>query len=172
MIEQGAGFMILIPLYRFLVLGKASHIFSRKNSFVEITFSLFHHDVSIEPCVSIWEVFVQAACWEWSTWLVWSMFSKFRIVPVTQFLQHFASDRSHMVCFSTRRLLRWLNYLKLVKTPGPPTYLSSPPLYKPICGPLAAEGGVVNNLMSHFVCMSSDGYYGSVLDRTEIEEWH
>ena len=87
--------MILIPLYRFLVLGKASHIFSRKKLVVEITFSLFHHDVSIGPCVSIWEVFDQAACWE----CVWSIFSKFRIVPVTQFLQHFASDRSHMVCF-------------------------------------------------------------------------
>ena len=26
------------------------------------------------------------------------MSSKFRVVPVAQFLQHFASDRSHMVC--------------------------------------------------------------------------
>jgi sulfur relay (sulfurtransferase) DsrC/TusE family protein len=26
------------------------------------------------------------------------VFSKFRVVPVDQFLQHFASDRSHMVC--------------------------------------------------------------------------
>jgi N-terminal glutamine amidase len=74
--------------------------------------------------------------------------------------------------FPTRRLLRSLNYLKLVKTPGLAAYLSPPPLYKPICGPLAAEEGVENNLMSHFVCMTSDGYYGRVLDRTEIEQWH
>lgn len=72
--------------------------------------------------------------------------------------------------FSTLRLLRSLNYLKLVKTPGLPgtAYLSPPPLYEPICGPLAAEKGVENNLMSHFVCMSSDGYYGRVLDRAEF----
>ena len=95
-------------------------------------------------------------------------FSKFRVVPVAQFLQHFASDRSHMVCFQLAVYLRSLNYLKLVKTPGPPAYLSPPPLYKPICGPLAAEEGVENNLMSHFVCMSSDGYYGRVLDRAEV----
>jgi hypothetical protein len=74
--------------------------------------------------------------------------------------------------FNSQFTLRCLNYVKLVKTPGLPAYSSPPPLYKPICGPLAAERGVENNLMSDFVCMSSDGYYGRVLDKAEIEQWH
>jgi hypothetical protein len=42
--------MILIPFYRFLVLGKASPIFScKKELVVEVMFSLFHEDVSIGP---------------------------------------------------------------------------------------------------------------------------
>ena len=72
-----------------------------------------------------------------------------------------------MVCVSTCRILRSLNYLKLVKTAEQLAYLSPPPLYKPIRGPLAAEEDVENNLMTHFVSMSSDGYYGRVLDRAE-----
>jgi len=75
--------------------------------------------------------------------------SRFRVVPVTQFLQHFASDRSHMI-------------LKLTPDMTQLTYVSPPPLYKPLCGPLAAEKGVKNNLMSHFVCID-DGGYGNVV---------
>ena len=77
--------------------GQGKSLFSLvEKKIVEVTFSLFHHDVSIERCVPIWKVFVQVA--KWYQWLI-DVFSKFRVVPVDQFLQYFASDRSHMVCF-------------------------------------------------------------------------
>ena len=75
-----------------------------------------------------------------------------------------------MVCFNSPFITIPEIFCKLAKTPGLSAYLSPPPLYKPICGPLAAEKGVEDNLMSQFVCMSSDGYYGRVLDRAGIEQ--
>ncbi|KAF8803507.1 hypothetical protein BYT27DRAFT_7195342 [Phlegmacium glaucopus] len=97
--------------------------------------------------------------------LVFQYESRFRVVPAAQFLQHFASDRSHMLKKSG-------STSDMTQQSG--AYLSPPPLYKPLCGPSAAERGVENNLMSHFVSMTpidNIDDYGKVLDRTGIESF-
>lgn len=68
---------------------------------------------------------------------------------------------------SILKLIVVLKLVNAVDTTQQLTYLSPPPLYKPLCGPSAAEKGVEHNLMSHFVCMRATEY-GQVLDRTEM----
>ncbi|KAF9533441.1 N-terminal glutamine amidase-domain-containing protein, partial [Crepidotus variabilis] len=76
--------------------------------------------------------------------------SLFRVISASDFLEFFASDRSHM----------------LVTAHGPDIsadggistnisrYYSPPPLYHPIQGSAAAANGVIHNLMSHYVDMN------------------
>lgn len=53
-------------------------------------------------------------------------------------------------------------------------YFSPPPTYNPICGPGALQGGITNNLMSHYVVMmenlesNRERFYGVVLDREGV----
>ncbi|KAL4068081.1 N-terminal glutamine amidase-domain-containing protein [Scleroderma yunnanense] len=83
--------------------------------------------------------------------------SIFRVVPGKEYLNNFASDRSHMV------------------VSGPshgPHYASKPPPYPCISGPLAAANGVTHNLMSHFVEMDVDiERFGSVMDFESFLAW-
>ncbi|EIW84991.1 hypothetical protein CONPUDRAFT_117353 [Coniophora puteana RWD-64-598 SS2] len=84
--------------------------------------------------------------------------SLFRVIPAKGFLDHFASDRSHM--------------LKTNSSEVPPCYHHCPPAYPALRGPKAVEGGVVNNLMSHFVSMApSLGVYGTVMNLDEFVRW-
>ncbi|KAJ7751997.1 N-terminal glutamine amidase-domain-containing protein [Mycena metata] len=70
--------------------------------------------------------------------------SLFRIVPGSTFVEHFASDRSHM-------------------NAAPKRYRSPPPPHAPIRGRSATTTG--NNLMESFVDMvSSERSFGKVLD--------
>ncbi|CCM03693.1 uncharacterized protein FIBRA_05838 [Fibroporia radiculosa] len=64
--------------------------------------------------------------------------SLFRVVPAAAYLDHFASDRSHM----------------LADAAHPHSgYSSPPPTYPPISGCRARETGVVHNLMDRYVAM-------------------
>lgn len=51
-------------------------------------------------------------------------------------------------------------------------YQSPPPLYKPIQGAIALENGILNNLMTGFVCMkSSENAYGDVVVMDSLRLW-
>ncbi|EGN95453.1 hypothetical protein SERLA73DRAFT_186466, partial [Serpula lacrymans var. lacrymans S7.3] len=65
--------------------------------------------------------------------------SLFRVIPGEEFLDHFASDRSHMLS---------------VHPGAEPCYFAEPPVYLPLRGSKATERGVTNNLMSAFVSMA------------------
>ncbi|KAG2147116.1 N-terminal glutamine amidase-domain-containing protein [Suillus cothurnatus] len=82
----------------------------------------------------------------------------FRVVSGEQYLHSFASDRSHM--------------LSPVADSSTLKYISPPPPYPVICGPLAAAQGFTNNLMTHFVSMESTYKgYGTVMDREAFVSW-
>ncbi|KAI5124492.1 hypothetical protein M0805_003019 [Coniferiporia weirii] len=81
--------------------------------------------------------------------------SMFRIVAGEEYLEGFASDRTHMI--STE--------------PGPPWYLSPPPHYECIQGARAKSGGISNNLMSSFVDMTGMQGYGQVCSLEEAIAW-
>ncbi|KAJ7172626.1 N-terminal glutamine amidase-domain-containing protein [Mycena filopes] len=75
--------------------------------------------------------------------------SLFRIVPGSTFVEHFASDRSHM----------------LIDAGPEKRYRSPPPPYPAICGRAATVG----NLMESFVEMvSSEETFGKVVDLAEL----
>ncbi|KAJ6547413.1 N-terminal glutamine amidase-domain-containing protein [Mycena capillaripes] len=79
--------------------------------------------------------------------------SLFRIVPGPIFVEHFASDRSHMLTDSSES-----NSV----TPVVRAYHSPPPTSPPIRG---KKANVENNLMGSFVCMvSSEETFGDVND--------
>ncbi|KAL5511532.1 hypothetical protein ACEPAH_4749 [Sanghuangporus vaninii] len=81
--------------------------------------------------------------------------SHFRVVEGEEFLECFASDRSHM----------------LVPGSDPPHYHSPEPPYPPIVGTKAAALGRTNNLMSHFVCMDVENReIGRVLTLEQVKE--
>ncbi|KAK2460596.1 hypothetical protein APHAL10511_007066 [Amanita phalloides] len=76
-----------------------------------------------------------------------------RKIPGDEFVDNFASDRSHMI------------------REGTDNYLSPPPEYPPMTGALAPEKGVKMNLMSSFVCMENNvETFGEVLDVGEMEK--
>lgn len=54
-----------------------------------------------------------------------------------------------------------------------PIYRVPPPPYPPVCGSIASEQGITNNLMANFVSMEqSDGSpYGVVMDMDAFEAW-
>ncbi|KAF9566342.1 hypothetical protein CPC08DRAFT_814909 [Agrocybe pediades] len=100
--------------------------------------------------------------------------SKFRVVPGVLFLQHFASDRSHMIVKPNSTVNGSTDTDALCT----PAYSASPPTYAPICGKLALKSGISHNLMTHYVAMktmevdeSQAGNYGFVLDRDKAEEF-
>ncbi|EJD05951.1 uncharacterized protein FOMMEDRAFT_26741 [Fomitiporia mediterranea MF3/22] len=70
--------------------------------------------------------------------------SLFRIVAAEEFLESFASDRSHMLGPESE------------SDDGPPRYHSPEPSYPCIVGTKAAARGISNNLMSSFVCMDME----------------
>ncbi|KAG0705014.1 N-terminal glutamine amidase-domain-containing protein [Suillus ampliporus] len=83
--------------------------------------------------------------------------SLFRVVSGEEYLCSFASDRSHMLSSTAGTL---------------PEYISPPPPYPIICGPLAAAHGFTNNLMTHFVSMESTSKgYGTVMNREAFISW-
>ncbi|KZT60482.1 hypothetical protein CALCODRAFT_465647 [Calocera cornea HHB12733] len=79
---------------------------------------------------------------------------KFRAVNARQFLDWFASDRSHMII--------WDDALKCDR------FISAPPRHPVIVGPAAQQAGITNNLMQCYVSMGSgdtgDERYGVVID--------
>lgn len=82
--------------------------------------------------------------------------SLFRVVPCSMYLNHFASDRSHMLRVKEDD----------ISVP--------PPLYEPIRGAtrIALKDGISNNLMSGFVCMeSSEDTYGDVVVLDSLRLW-
>lgn len=86
--------------------------------------------------------------------------SLFRVIPCSVYLNHFASDRSHMLAVKedARALIE--------------TYHAPPPLYEPIRGAIAVEHGISNNLVSGFVCMDScEGTYGDVVAINSLRLW-
>ncbi|KAJ7273567.1 N-terminal glutamine amidase-domain-containing protein [Mycena haematopus] len=75
--------------------------------------------------------------------------SLFRIVPGLTYIEHFASDRSHMLTDASE---------SNSETSAVEAYRSPPPLHPPIRGKSA---NVANNLMRSFVCMiSSEETFG------------
>jgi hypothetical protein len=56
---------------------------------------------------------------------------------------------------------------------GPADYYTPPPLYEPIRGTIALEHGLLNNVMSGFVCMdSSENTYGDVVVIDSMRLWN
>ncbi|KIM49422.1 hypothetical protein M413DRAFT_59704 [Hebeloma cylindrosporum] len=96
-------------------------------------------------------------------------FHKFRVISGEDFIQNFASDRSHMlidvgVHDAFEGEIEQRNSI----------YSSPPPAYAPICGPSALERSITNNLMENFVSMVDKGVecrYGMVLDRDEVDSF-
>ncbi|KAI0747676.1 hypothetical protein C8Q80DRAFT_1168047 [Daedaleopsis nitida] len=95
--------------------------------------------------------------------------SLFRVISADVYLDHFASDRSHMVVSNTvetspqMQLPMTDGYTNDVGTEGAvdgagasigPQYSMPPPPYPPLCGAKAKAMGVVNNLMASFVSMA------------------
>jgi hypothetical protein len=112
-------------------------------------------------------------------------FSRFRLVPASDFLANFASDRSHMVRFIT--VLPSLSSadpsqfpqlippspaldaapLFTTSSPAPvnsasipPSYAHSPPPYPPIQGEMAAEHGEKHNLWTKWLDVAFPGEGG------------
>ncbi|KAA1471327.1 hypothetical protein DENSPDRAFT_776332 [Dentipellis sp. KUC8613] len=87
--------------------------------------------------------------------------SLFKVIPAATYLGHFASDRSHMVKAAPGVTPDW-------------RYISPPPTYPLLCGHRARKAGILNNLMSAFVCMTptaQEETYGVVLDLHGFSEW-
>ncbi|KAG2157397.1 N-terminal glutamine amidase-domain-containing protein [Suillus clintonianus] len=83
--------------------------------------------------------------------------SLFRVVSGEEYLGYFASDRSHMLSPAADSSTE---------------YISPPPPYPVICGPLADAHGFTNNLMTHFVSMESTSKgYGTVVNRKAFVSW-
>ncbi|KAH8117519.1 N-terminal glutamine amidase-domain-containing protein [Phellopilus nigrolimitatus] len=98
------------------------------------------------PCP--WEDYVAAtfpyttAAAEDAGWTVPDAYrSVFRVVRGEEYVERFASDRTHM----------------LAAVPGPERYVSPPPAYACIQGAHAKLNGISNNLMSAFVDMDAPG---------------
>lgn len=114
--------------------------------------------------------------------------SLFRVVPAQGYLDHFVSDRSHMVsgsgafsvaCHENRRTLQLVQGQADV-------YLAEPPPYPPLRGSKASESQLKTNLMTSFVSMrvhDGDGAlpraadaaetqtYGKVLEMSKFVSW-
>lgn len=91
--------------------------------------------------------------------------SMFRVVPGQDYIDYFASDRSHMLSPSSSQL----------QIQGhQPEYSKPPPGYPCLVGKKAAEAGVTNNLMQSFVSMDAQSLgamYGRVLTLQEMVHW-
>ncbi|KAF9501004.1 hypothetical protein BDN71DRAFT_1501767 [Pleurotus eryngii] len=91
--------------------------------------------------------------------------SMFRVVPGQDYIDYFASDRSHMLLPSPSQL----------QIEGQrPEYSKPPPDHPCLVGKKAAEAGVTNNLMQSFVSMDMQSLgtmYGRVLTLQEMVNW-
>jgi len=103
-----------------------------------------------------------------------SFHSLFRVIPAAAYLDHFASDRSHM--------------LDDALSPEP-SYKMPPPAYAALCGRKAEQLGIFHNLMESYVSMSlsdpdkpalgqadasveeTSKVYGEVMDMTGFMRW-
>jgi len=91
--------------------------------------------------------------------------SVFRIVPASEFIDNFASDRSHMIASdSSSHLIQDEQVAEEVR------YLAPPPSYAPLQGAIARELGVRHNLMTDFVDMEAIGF-GRVVSLSEFINW-
>ncbi|KAI0956822.1 hypothetical protein AcW1_005409 [Taiwanofungus camphoratus] len=119
--------------------------------------------------------------------------SLFRVVPADIYLDHFASDRSHMLInpANVEDQVGLDGYQSPSSTPHAPDpqpfYRSAPPRYPPLCGRRARELGVTHNLMDSFVAMTAASVsscrrtdagkvdaqqgYGEVMDITGFVHW-
>lgn len=114
---------------------------------------VYDFDTSITPVPCQWSEYVTRT---FPCKLIPQYQSLFRVIPGEQFINVFASDRSHML---------------LPEVEGQaPNYFSPPPIYDPICGMLAKTAGITNNLMKSFVCMDPvvENTYGDVLSLEEV----
>jgi len=97
--------------------------------------------------------------------------SSFRIVAGGEYLDSFASDRSHMLRVPPANG----EAAKDGSGGGQAVYCSAPPLYAPLCGPKAKARGVTHNLMASFVDMSAGGgesdAIGKVYTLEEAMKW-
>ncbi|KAI5480978.1 hypothetical protein MNV49_006788 [Pseudohyphozyma bogoriensis] len=75
--------------------------------------------------------------------------SRVRIVPAKDFLENFASDRSHMLRSEIADPSNPSAAQSETDSTSP--YLQPPPPYPPICGIGAKSRGLPNNLFSHFL---------------------
>ncbi|KAF8579498.1 hypothetical protein K439DRAFT_1394672 [Ramaria rubella] len=94
--------------------------------------------------------------------------SKFRVIPVMDYLDEFASDRSHM--------LYAMEFTKALLDGGDSEYRALPPDYPCIVGRKALSKGISNNFMQTFVEMnlglqSEGGAMGKVMSDIEFWEW-
>ncbi|KAL1947427.1 hypothetical protein VTO73DRAFT_14388 [Trametes versicolor] len=93
--------------------------------------------------------------------------SVFRVIPGDVYLDHFASDRSHMITPALATDLETqrpsggasegrgrIDEAPEAKEEGP-RYASPPPGYPPICGAKARAMGIADNLMRSFVAMDA-----------------
>ncbi|KAF9452261.1 hypothetical protein P691DRAFT_722298 [Macrolepiota fuliginosa MF-IS2] len=94
--------------------------------------------------------------------------SSFRLITGEVFINHFASDRSHMVSLFFRAGL--LQLRPSLEEGQLSSYNSPPPTYDPICGELSRKAGITNNLMSGFVCMNptARNTHGDVMSLEEV----
>ncbi|KAF9246118.1 N-terminal glutamine amidase-domain-containing protein [Melanogaster broomeanus] len=93
-----------------------------------------------------------------SRWQTVIFISLFRVVPGDDYLDNFASDRSHMISQSN--------------TSEEPRYLANPPPYPLICGPLAEKAGIKHNLMTQYVSMvGTEKRFGSVMNFDSFLAW-
>ncbi|KAG1768295.1 N-terminal glutamine amidase-domain-containing protein [Suillus occidentalis] len=135
-------------------LGSRCRLFNTTPSIEEETW-IYDFD-SILEMPSGWEVYVRKTFPPDSD-LPSQYRSLFRVVSGEEYLHYFASDRSHMLSPAANSSIE---------------YISPPPPYPIICGPMAAVHGFTNNLMTHFVSMESTSEgYGTVMDREAFISW-
>ncbi|KAH9929648.1 N-terminal glutamine amidase-domain-containing protein, partial [Amylocystis lapponica] len=85
--------------------------------------------------------------------------SLFRVIPARDFLDYFASDRSHMHSARVRAMIDTHRAARARTNGRPREHRSSrpPPPYPPLCGRMARELGITHNLLDSFVAMSPVG---------------
>ncbi|ETW85462.1 hypothetical protein HETIRDRAFT_407495 [Heterobasidion irregulare TC 32-1] len=97
-----------------------------------------------------------------------SYHSLFKVVPASEVLDWFASDRSHMISPITHND-QPVNLAPETES-SRAEYRSPPPPYPFLCGAKAKENGIGNNL-ADFVRMDLPQGFGSVLSLTKFKKW-
>jgi len=86
--------------------------------------------------------------------------SAFRIIPANEFVENFASDRSHMIVESSQ----------IISAETEACYSAPPPSYAPLQGTMARKSGTRHNLMTDFVDMGTRGF-GTIASLEEFRDW-